>query len=289
MVNRCQRTTRPRRRRRGRRKSATQNHAPARITAPYTLTAETEKGNGEKLQKIRQKQKMIPTTTWKKPETAKKDRWDHQQQKEDMAMGNESRKYKTNTPPPGQARMVNRADESTTSRSMRNTGSQKAKGRSTYTGMPTLRRTSSTDSTQCKSTITPQRTTKSRYHQRQGGLKYDIQELRLRHEKMTKWYKDREKVTTEQEKKRRTRLDILQRKWRQQWAKYIQSEKRPIRRSQHGPRDWKNGDGTKQEIHQLGQSYKKERDALQQEIASHGHKIQARTNKSQQLLTIHAW
>ena len=173
--------------------------------------------------------------------------------------------------------MENRAGEYTTSRSMRNTAKQHEEEHQRRAQPMQLYYSAAKN---YKKPITSE--TGAR-------LRYDIQELRIRPGNMTKWYKDREKVTTEQEKKRRTRLDILQRKWRQQWAKYIQSEKRPIRRSQHGPRDWKNGDGTKQEIHQLGQSYKKERDALQQEIASHGHKIQARTNKSQQLLTIHAW
>ena len=46
--------------------------------------------------------------------------------------------------------------------------------------------------------------------------------------------------------------------------------------------------GTKQEIQQLGQAYKK-RDALQKETARMGHKIQTQGEKSQQLHIIQAW
>ena len=116
--------------------SATHSHASARITGPYTRTARTEQGNGKQLQKICQKKQTIPTTTWKKPKIAKKDRWENQKQKEDMSKAKRTQeiqdKYTTIWTCPGGGR----SDKSTTSRSVRNIGTKNEKQRETYTGMP---------------------------------------------------------------------------------------------------------------------------------------------------------
>ena len=71
--------------------------------------ARTEKGNGKQLRKICQKHQMMPTTTWKKPKIAKKDRCGNQKQKEEMAKENGRMNYKTNTPPTGKSTMRNQA------------------------------------------------------------------------------------------------------------------------------------------------------------------------------------